>query len=116
MKITKKFEKANVIPHKGGIKIDSVNTTMENKHYNVSVTIDTELNTCTVFAEKPKYGINFYGALETLPDINDVMDSSIETYKLFPWSTPSKRIRKGWFELKERNKISYISNNYVIVE
>lgn len=116
MIITKFFEKANISSHKGGLEIDAKYISMESKHYNVSVTIDTEQNLCTVTGDRPEYFINIGGLRDRVLDINEVVDRHIEICKIFPWSVGFKRIIKGWVELKKQTSLTYTSNRFVIIE
>lgn len=116
MIIEKYFEIAG-INHKGSkLKINSVNWGLENKHYNVKITIDTDKNLCFVTAEKPNWFANIPGLREVLPKVNDVDERYIEEYRPFYIGKLTKRVQQGWVEFKKRDTVKYISNCFLLIE
>jgi hypothetical protein len=114
MTITKFFQKADILTNKNGVIIDSKYVSMHSKHYNISITIDTDTNICTITSEKPNFFIDIN--YDKVPSIDDVVESDVVTYKIFPWSTGYKKIKSGWVELKKRDQYTFTTNNYVIIE
>jgi hypothetical protein len=116
MIIEKKFTIAGINHKTSKIKIDSLNWGIENKYYNVRVSIDSDKNLCFVEAEKPIWFANIFGLRETIPNINDVDEHYIEEYRPFYIGKLTKRVKQGWIELKKREPIKFISNCFVVIE
>jgi hypothetical protein len=116
MIIEKFFEKGG-IDYKGSkLTINSIYSLKENLHYNISIKIDTDKNLCFVTCERPDFFINIPGLRESIPKTEDVVEKYVETYKPMFFLPEKKRVMKSIVELKKREKISYVSNCFTLVE
>ncbi len=116
MLIEKHFEVAGVDFYNSRLKINSTKWSVETKHYDVRVTIDTEKNLCFVTCKKPNWFCNIPGLRNRIPDINEVSEKYIETYRPFFILPLTKRVVKSWAELKELKPVTYVSNCFILIE
>lgn len=116
MLIEKHFEVAGVDFYNSRLKINSNSWTIETKHYDVNVKIDTEKNLCFVTCKKPNWFCNIPGLRNTIPDVNDVLEKYIETYRPFFIGFLTKRAVKSWVELKDSKSVTYVSNCFLLIE
>lgn len=109
-----KVERANVYIENGVVHIDTVNTDMYSICYDVEW--GTIGNVITVIAYRPQYTINsssIFGDRDIIVD--NLIDEDVE-YKNKYWFFGSKVkvAKRGWVEYKERIKVTYTANNWLI--
>lgn len=107
------FEKCGISIYNGVVTIETSNYSNFNKHYNVEVTIDETTHVIKVTGEKCVMECNMFGSETGKEEL--FTDSAFREYKSWFGLGPIKRVlRDGWIEKKERESISYESNNYII--
>lgn len=116
MLIEKHFEVAGVDYYNSRLKINSTNWSVETKHYDVHVTIDTEKNLCFITCKKPNWFCNIPGLRDSIPDVDDVLETYVETYRPFFVGPITKRVIKSWVEFKESKSVTYVSNCFILIE
>ena len=103
---------ADVSYGKGGIVVNTTETSMYHKHYNVKITKVDDLYFVT--AERPEYDCFLENQFD--PEIVDkVIDDHVELTSPFLGFGGGKRYVHGWCELKNRKRLNIFSNNITIV-
>ena len=106
------FERCGITINNGVIIIEDSNYHWFDLHYNVKIEIDNNTNVIDIIGEKCNFTFRLGGY-----DIDESLytDDSFEDYKTwFGFGSIKRRLKYGYIEKKERTKISYKSNNFII--
>ena len=107
------FDKCGISTYNGVVTIKNSDYNSFEKHYNVTVEIDVVSNVIKVTGEKCILECNMFGSEDGKEEL--FVDSAFREYKSWFGLGPVERVlRDGWIEKKERESVSYQSNNYVI--
>lgn len=104
------FHTAGISVEQGTITINSLEAYRYEKHRNIEVVIEGGI--ITVKAER----LNYACALsEGQFDLTTITDSSIRSYKPWPWSKKLKKKSRRYVELLKRDSVTYTGINYIII-
>jgi len=107
------FKECGISYGRGSVTINTSDYNNFAKHYNVVIEIDDELSKINITAEKCITECNFLGS--ELGNEELYLESAFKDRKTWFGLGPVERVlRDGWIEKKERESVSYQSNNYVI--
>jgi hypothetical protein len=107
------FEKCGISIHNGVVTIETSGYSNFEKHYNVEVEIDEEIDLIKIKGEKCIMDCNLFGS--ELGKEHLYVESAFKEYKSwFGLGSVKRVLREGWIERIERTKVSYESNNYII--
>jgi hypothetical protein len=113
--MTRKADKVGVTSHDGILRIDFKYSSSNNRLLNAEMTMNPD-GTVTITGEKERWDLNLFGERPNDPDKNLFTEDSYVMRKYWPWSKEKKELRAGWLTYKERDKITYISNSFIIIE
>lgn len=107
------FKTAGIEIDDGCLIISTKNIHNYNKHYNVIIFHDITNNFIRVTADRPK--IQYYESIYGIPS-HLVSEKCIEDYT--PWfsKTKKKRVKNGYVEFKEVEKMEFTTNIFIIEE
>lgn len=113
--MTRKADKVGISSHNGILRIDFNHASTFSTLLNVEMTVNPD-GTVTITGEKERWFLNALGGKPDDPDRNLFTEDSYVMRKYWPWSKEKKELRAGWLTYKERDKITYISNSFIIIE
>jgi hypothetical protein len=110
---TLSFKKCGISYGRGSVTINTSDYNNFDKHYNVVVEIDDVVGLVNITGEKCIIECNFFGSEFGKEEL--FVESAFKDHKTWFGLGPVERVlREGWIEKKERESVSYQSNNYVI--
>lgn len=109
-----KKDDAAIFANESGVEINADHYRATYRHYNVVVEKDNDVYTIT--AEESKWECFLHDEFD--PEVvNKVIDNHVFTSQPTLFGLiPAKRYVRGWSELKDRRKVTYITNNITIKE